>query len=53
MDNHVRVILSSLIAASAIVEDCRKELMKAGFSKEETKDILQFYVYERATKEDF
>lgn len=52
MDNNVRVILSSLIAASAIVRDCRKELLNVGFSDEETNDILQFYVYERALKEE-
>lgn len=52
MSNEVRTILSCLISTAELVRDCKKELLKAGFTHEETQDILQFYVYDKVNKED-
>ena len=53
MSSEVKVILSSLMAASSMIRQCKTELLNIGFTEEETQDLLQFYVYDKVNEEDF
>ena len=53
MSSDVKIILSSLMAAASMIQQCKSELLKIGFTKEETKDLLQFYVYDKVNEEDY
>ena len=52
MSNDVRNILSCLMSTAELVRDCKRALLDKGFSKEETQDLLQFYVYDKVNEED-
>ena len=52
MSSDVKVILSSLMAASSMIRQCKTELLNMGFTKRETEELLQFYVYDKVNEED-
>lgn len=52
MSNDVRNILSCLMSTAELVRDCKRALLDKGFSKEETQDLLQFYVYDKVNEDD-
>ena len=52
MSNDVRNILACLMSTAELVRDCKRALLDKGFTKEETNDLLKFYVYDQVNKED-
>lgn len=51
MSHDINNVLRGLITAANIVRECKSELLEHGFSEEETKDILKFYVYDKVNGE--
>ena len=52
MNNEIECALRELRIASDMVCNCKSKLLRNGFSKEETEDIISVYVYEKVNKEE-
>lgn len=52
MNSEIECALCELRIAADLARKAKSTLLKAGFSKEETDDILSIYVYEKVNKEE-